>query len=311
MEIKMKKYIILFCISLVITSCIDFTAPERYTEQSYYITGILKAGKTVDFESPVIIGETTPVEGFSLSDLFIRDADVVLYEMNDSRAILDSTILTCIAIPIQITLELVDTMYIYVDVNEHLVIQPELSYRIEALIDSTDLVWSETTVPKTIQVLADPTGYIADSTASVWPEMVFEDIDLEHPIMIETLDNETSNLHAEFYCLENWDEAEYIFAMEEDTYPEDEEEYESEADGSPRKTTTFYIFQPTDNLINFSFYQYAFNFYGKYEVTVSSIDDNYMSYLYKPEGYNHGGINGGVGYFGSAVCSVMYTKVIE
>ncbi|MBT3756094.1 MAG: DUF4249 family protein, partial [Candidatus Cloacimonetes bacterium] len=280
----MRKYIILICAALLVTSCIDFTAPERFTEQSYFLTGILKAGKTVDFEDPVIVGKTTSVEDVSFGDFFINGAEVTLFEMDNTGTILDSINLSCIPIPL-----LEDTLFIYVDINAYLLIKPELTYRIEAKIDTTDILWAETTVPKTISVQPDP-GYTADPTISGWPEMIFGDIDLEHPIMIETQDNNTFNLHCEFYCLEDWDDAEYIFAMEEDTYPEDPEEYESEADGSPRRTSTFYIFQPSDNLINFSFYQYAFNFYGRYEVNVSSIDDNFLNYLYKPEGYNHGGI---------------------
>jgi len=298
----MKKYIILICAVLVIASCTDFTSPERYTEEAYYLTGILKTGNSVDFENPVIIGKTIPVEGGTFDDLLIFDASVMLYELNPDSTIIDSVSLTFQVNPLG--------QFGYIDLAGSMIIEPESIYLIEALIDSTDLIWAETAVPKSIIVQPD-SGYTTDPLVSIWPEIVFEDIDLEHPIMIETQDNETFNLHCEFYCLEEWQDAEYIFAIEEDTYPEDPEEYESEADGSPRKTSTFYIFQPTENLINFSFYQYAFNFYGRYEVTVSAIDDNYLNYLYIPEGYNHGGINGGVGYFGSAVSHVMYTKVVE
>ena len=306
----MKKYIILISVLLLLSSCIDFTSPERFTEEAYYVTGILRANKTVDFDDPIIIGKTIPVEGGTFDDLLIVDAEVMLFEMDQSNTIIDSTALIFAVNPFNLE------QFGYVDISGNIVIVSEYKYRIEVLINSIDLVWAETIVPKTIQVVADSlvtnnSGYITDPSVSIWPEMIFDDIDLEHPIQIITQDNETFNLHAGFYCLEEWKDAEYIFAMEEDTFPEDEEEYESEADGSPRKTNTFYIFQPTDNLINFSFYQYAFNFYGRYEVTVSSIDDNYLNYLYKPEGYNHGGINGGVGYFGSAVSHVMYTKVVE
>jgi hypothetical protein len=298
----MRKYIILICAVLFIASCTEFTAPERYTEESYYLTGILRAGETVDFDNPIIIGKTIPVEGGMLDDLLIFDAAVTLYELSLDNTIIDSTALTFQVNPFG--------QLGYIDVAGNMIIEPENIYLIEAVIDSTDLVWAQTIVPKTITVQPD-SGYITDPSVTVWPEIVFDDIDLEHPIMIETQDNETFNLHCEFYCLEEWQDAEYIFAMEEDTYPEDAEEYESEADGSPRKTSTFYIFQPTENLVNFSFYQYAFVFYGRYEVTVSAIDDNYLNYLYKPEGYNHGGIKGGVGYFGSAVSNVIYTKIVE
>jgi len=306
----MKIYLVIIITALFATSCIDFTAPERFTEQGYYLTGILKAGNIVDFENSIFIGNTIPVAGGSINDILIIDAEVMLYEVDLNNTLTDSTSLVFMINPSD------EAQMGYVDFGGNLIIKPQYRYRIEVLINNTDLILAETTVPKTIQVMADSlvtsdSGYTTDPTTPEWPEMVFDNIDLEHPIQIITQDNETFNLHCGFYCLEEWFNAEYIFAMEEDTYPENPEEYESEADSSPRKTSTFYIFQPTENLINFSFYQYAFNFYGKYEVTVSSIDDNYLNYLYKPEGYNHGGITGGIGYFGSAVSKVMYTKVIE
>ena len=300
----MKTYIIFICAALLLTSCIDFTAPKRFTEQSYYLTGMLKAGKTVDFENPIIIGKTIPADGGFLNDLIVLDAEVILYELNVADVVLDSTSLI-------FSFNIFDEdQFGYIAVDTSFVIEAETKYRIKALVDTTDLIWADTTVPKIISVQPDP-GYITDPSVAIWPEMAFENVDEEHPILVTTLDNETMNLHAEFYCLEEYDEAEYIFAIEDGTYPEDEYEYESGADGSPRRTTTFYIFQPNDNLINFSFYQYAFNFYGRYEVNVSSIDDNFLNYLYKPEGYNHGGIIGGIGYFGSANSHTMYTEIIE
>jgi len=304
----MKIYILLISVLLLLSSCIDFTSSERFTDESYYLTGILRAGETVNFDNPIIIGKTIPVEGGSFDDLLIFDASVMLYELNPDSTIVDSTSLTFQVNPFgQIG---------YIDAAGNKIINPESIYLIEAIIDTIDLVWAKTTIPKLIQVVADSlvttnSGYTTDPNVSEWPEMIFEDIDLEHPIQIVTQDNDTFNLYAGFYCLEEWQNAEYIFPFGDQNYPEEEEDYESEADGSPRKTSMFYIFQPTDNLINFSFYQYAFNFYGRYEVSVSSIDDNYLNYLYKPEGYNHGGINGGVGYFGSAVSHVMYTNVVE
>jgi len=298
----MKKYIVLICAALLISSCTDFTSPERYTEESYYLTGILRAGETVSFNNPIIIGKTIPVEGGTFDDLLIFDASVMVYEMSQDNTLLDS-----VALVFQVNSI---GRFGYIDPIGNMIIEYENKYRIEAMIDTTDLIWAETTIPKSITVQPD-SGYTTDPSVSIWPEMVFEDIDLEHPIIIETQDNNTFNLYCGFYCLEEWQDAEYIFPFGDQTNPEEEEDYESEADGSPRRTNTFYIFQPTENLINFSFYQYAFNFYGRYEVTVSSIDSNYLNYLYKPEGFNHGGINGGVGYFGSAVSRVMYTKVVE
>ncbi|MDO9577932.1 MAG: hypothetical protein Q7J16_08610 [Candidatus Cloacimonadales bacterium] len=308
----MKKFIYASIIAILLISCTDFTSPERNTEQQYYLTGLLVAGKSVDFDNPVIFGKTISTENGSFVDLFIGGANVTLYEMNNSGSIQDSVSLFCFPLPIP---EINDTLFLYIDIDQYLTIKPEMSYKIEVK-NEDDLVWAVTQVPKSIHVWADSlvtenSGYTTDPNPPVWPEMVYDTIDLEHPIQIETQDNDIINLLIDFYCLEEWYDARLVHAFGGEEYLEDEEDYENPGDGSPRKTSIFYTFLPNDNLVNFSFYQYAFVFYGRYEVTVKSIDDNYLHYIYKPEGYNYGGINGGIGYFGSASSSKIYTKIVE
>ena len=58
-------------------------------------------------------------------------------------------------------------------------------------------------------------------------------------------------------------------------------------------------------------YKGAIVFYGRLSITIYNIDDNFYQYLYKPEGYNFGGIQNGIGYFGSVSGSTIYTEVVE
>ena len=184
-------------------------------------------------------------------------------------------------------------------------------------MDSLNTIRAVTNVPKTMQVWADSlvtdvSAYTTDPQNSGWTEMIYDTIDSEHPIQIETQDGQVVNLYFEFYCLEEWQDAKYVHSFGGIEFPDSAEEYENPGDGSPRRTNIFYTFLPNENnIVNFSFYQYAFVFYGRYRVAVKSIDDNYLQYLYKPEGYNHGGIVGGIGYFGSACSQTMFTKIVE
>jgi len=299
----MKKIILIFIIGITIASCLDFTSITRHNELQYFLTGLLVEGKTVNFENPVVVDKTILAEGGSFNDMLIGDANVMLYEMDDLEIIQDSTNL--------VGIEIVPNsgIYYYVDMFEHLTIKPEMSYKIEAHTTDTSL-WAITKVPQSISILPD-TGYTVDTLATGWPEMVYDTIDSEHPIEIVTHDNESFCLYAEFYCLEEWQNAQYVNVFGGHESPDDEEEYENPGNGSPRKIISYYLYQPENNLVTFGFYQSAFVFFGRYQLTISAMDENYFHYLYKPEGYNHGGINGGIGYFGSSSSHTMYTKIVE
>jgi len=297
----MKKIILILIVGIVITSCLEITSSKRHNDLQYYLTGLLIEGSTVDFENPIIIGKTVLADGGYFDDMFIGDAEVMLFEVDDLGVILDSVNL--------VSFEVAPNVYCYVDMFEYLTIKPEMNYKIEAQI-ADDFLWASTKIPLPISILPDD-GYTADTLATGWPEMVYDTIDNEHQLQIETQDNESFCLYSEFYCLEEWQDAEYINVFGEHDFPDNEEEYENPANGSPRKITSYYLYQPQDNLVNFGFYQTAFVFYGRYQLTISTVDDNYLNYLYKPEGYNHGGINGGIGYFGSSNSHTMYTKIVE
>ena len=59
------------------------------------------------------------------------------------------------------------------------------------------------------------------------------------------------------------------------------------------------------------FFESNLLFFGRYRISVFHVDENYYRYLYKPEGYNFGGVEQGIGYFGSRSGQSIYTRVIE
>ncbi len=299
----MKKILIISAIAILFVSCIDFTSPQRYKEAKYYLTGMLYDDHYVDLKHPVMFGRTIATDGDSLQDAVIPAAQIKLYEMNNDDVITDSTVLVFSFNPDNFE------EFGFVDLDQNLLIKTGFFYKIVANYENERL-WAVTQIPDPIEVLPDP-GYTVDTLATGWPEMIYDTIDQEHPIMIATQNDNIVNLEVETYCLEEWYNAEYIISFGNIKYPEEENDYESPADGGPRRTRIFYTFQPQNNLIDFAFYQYAFIFYGKYRVTVSTTDENYLHYKYEPEGYNHGGINGGIGYFGSGSKHEMYTCIVK
>lgn len=301
----MKKYIMLILVGFVLTSCLDFTSPDRYNKKLYFLTGLLNQGSTITLENPILLGKTISVEDMTLEDLVIMDADVNVYEYNPDNELTNSVQLDFSYDP-----DPEEKKWGYVDFEQMMVIQSGFRYKIIAVVNQQDTISASTIVPEVITILPDPTGYCDDMDAEPYPEMVYDYIDRDHPIQIETETNDVFPLYAEFYCLEEWYVAEWVRPFDSD-HPLDEEEYESPSNGWPRKIVSFYPFQPENNLVNYQFYQSAFAFYGRYQVTINAMDDNYYHYLYKPEGYNHGGINGGIGYFGSVSGKKMYTRIVE
>ncbi len=110
--------------------------------------------------------------------------------------------------------------------------------------------------------------------------------------------------------------AEYTLTFgNSEEFPKDQESYENEMTGSPRRGFGYYQYKPVAEdggyFVEIGFNQLSYTFYGQYRTTVYSIDDNYYSYLYKYEGYKHGGVHNGYGYFGSANGQQMWSKVIK
>jgi len=108
------------------------------------------------------------------------------------------------------------------------------------------------------------------------------------------------------YCEESWENAKYIYVFAGQEEPEDYEEYGG-ASGEPRHIFGFSMMKDLDkrpdiapNIYEIDWYGAMIVFCGHYTVTVLAMDENYHSYLYKEYPELYGGINGGIGIFGSA-----------
>ena len=298
----MKKFIILALISIfLLIACSDNTAPRRYSELSYYLCGILEAGYYVDTDHPILFGKTKDI-GMIDSEIAIEDAAINLYEITDDQ------------ITQSVNLQWNASADGYIDQDGQLPINAGSTYRIEVNYNNTQ-IYGETTVPSEISVYGDSlvsgipawNDYPADDQ---WSELKLEEANSIHPIQIGTRNNEEFNLLTEFYCLEEYWEAEYTYPPADNDFPEDAQEYMGDVRQYPRRNMGYYMYQPDNLMVDFNSYQSSLLFYGKTELSVYSIDNNYLKYLYKSDGYTQGGIIGGIGVFGSKSGKKLYTRVI-
>ncbi len=296
------RIITLLIIIAFFFGCDDFISSQRYEDDYYIITGLLYQGQPIQ---PIFIGKTISPFDDDFTDMNIPDAEVIIKEF-DGETLLDSVQL--VYFPLE------QGIGIYIDPFQTKIISSDYIYRIEAQIGD-ELVFAETEVPDSIYVLPND-AFTTDST-TVFPQLIYETADSEHPLVIQTTDDEVVNLMFKFYCLEEFeDEPQYIVTFGDHETPEDEEEYEN-MNGFPRRVDFYGSYLPVLNpdngqyYVTESAYSGAIVFYGDYEFSVYSISQNYFNYLYMADGYTHGGIQNGFGYFGAVSGTTLYTEVVE
>ena len=313
----MKKTMLIFSLFILLVSCSDFTSGTRFEQTKFTLTGLLFEGKPVSPEYPISIGKTIEANGGNIEDLFVLDAGVLLINKTTN----DTVQLTFYA-------SIPDTeshfTFGFIDPNwetDPFPILAENTYRVEATIptdESSQLITAETTVPSIITL--NPLGNIGftSNPEPPYPEISYENANIDHPLQVSLDHDAPVNLFFQFYCLEEYDNAYFILDLPGDQEkPENEEEYEDPVNGYPRKIKWWYSYQAEwdeqaqTNIISDRGYKVNFFFYGNYEIQVYAIDDNYYSYLYKTNGFMHGGVQNGYGYFGSCSGGTIYTKVIE
>ncbi len=299
---KITILLILIGILLAFTACSDYVSGPRYENEKYIVTGLLVKGQGITLQNPIVVGRTINVNGGNIANIAIDSAQVRIIDITDNNQ----------SYPLSFDINYAELKLGYFDQSNQLIISAGHTYKLEAVIGS-DTLSAFTTVPDSIRVM-DNEGY---SFQNVLPyhTMKYDLIDIDYKTKIETFSPNNVNIFVEYYCLDEWDEVEYTISFGGITKPESEEEYENMLDGSPRKYTDYFQYKPVlENghyTLSLGFTQLSYEFFGNYRVKVYAIDNNYYSYLYKPEGYRFGGIKNGYGYFGSANGQTLWTKIIE
>jgi hypothetical protein len=299
---------------LFTASCTKFTSPDRFEGEVYSLAGLLIAGKSISVENPVYITRSTTIEGFDPMSLFVTDAIVTVKDLSNSFQ------WSLSAYP-----DLQEFKVKYIDPADH-IIQPEHRYRIEIQIPGrTQLITAETLVPAQAQLNPDffsfniPTeGYslIQEPVTSI----KYGEIDSKYPLAMNTgAFSGPCNFMAEMYCLEEFStDLEFTTPVFGFTNPDASMEDSYNAGGESIRRIQFigrYVSQAQNNVsgnyLLIKDYRQAYVFFGRYRITLWIADDNYYKYTYMPEGYFHGGVQGALGYFGSAAGGTMYAKIVK
>lgn len=311
----MVRYIFILLVAmLLLSACSDFTSGPRFDGEVITIAGLLVAGQTISAENPVYITRSTDIDSFDPMNIFVTEAEVRIIELDTDTVWALNPIL-----------DLTEFRVKWIDEAENLIV-PEYSYRIEVRVPGNETVISaETTVPYTVELNPDFYGYNVAGEGYSFSEdemgsVVHNTADIRYPLALNTFDRtERRNLVAELYCMEPFStELEYTTAVFGQTNPTEdmEDAYYSPGEGF-RRIMIMGRFVPVlhpehqENYILVRNFRQGFIFYGRYRVKAYITDDNYYKYKYMPEGYLHGGVQNGLGYFGSASGGVMYVRVVK
>lgn len=286
----MNRVIIIFCIvlsvSFIFQSC-DRTPNGPEYEKKITVFGFLKGNAFLTKERAILITYTQPIDGlYDLSEAAVTDAVVTLTKNDEERLILLQ--------------DIPSKPGFYFNENEW--IEPGATYHLT--IDARgEIVKASTTVPTELVLT---TELSPDSVNDVYQT----NLGYLKPIYVECEKNDQIIL-VDMYCNEPYTNAEYIYPFSEDHInPDNQEEYDGGINGEPRHIQAFMMYRDlfTPNFdSNHVIYWYAsmIVFYGSNTMSVLAIDENYHRYLYSENPEYEGGIQGGIGVFGS-ICGENY-----
>lgn len=308
---KSLKYLPILLLGLLILQSCENTSQPRFEGDTYSVAGLLVANQAISLEHPVYVTRSSAIEDFDPLQLFVFDAEVLIRDL-DTEA------------EFQLQPALDEMKVKYIDPEAH-VIQPEHRYRIEVRVPGyAPLIWAETTVPPSVQLLPDPwgtdpagTGYSFDpASANATP---FSAVDSQYPVVLNTgAVSGDFNFFGQIYCLEDFStDLEFTTTVLGIEHPDESLREVYEAGGAFRRITFLYPFTTQTlpgyegNFLVLDDYAFSFVLYGRYSVSAYIVDDNYYRYTYMQDGYLHGGIHNALGYFGAASGGVMYIKIVK
>ncbi len=308
---------------LVLTSCSDFTSPDRFDGDTYSISGLLVAGSSINLEWPVYVCRSSSINDFSFLELFVADATVKIYDETPGAEIPVIELFPVLDLDLGATNPMPKIKYIDL---EETIIQANHTYKIEVDIPNYDKqIWARTTVPQMAILNPDYFGFDDEEYGySTNPEqmkkMRYSDVDIKYPLALDMGDFEGSQYFmSELFCLEEFStDLEFTTPVFGFTNPDEtmrDGYYQSGESIRRIQIMGKYASLPQpdaeSNYIMIRDYKQAFVFYGRYRVTAFVVDKNYYEYSFMPEGYLSGGVKNGLGYFGSASGGYLYTEIVK
>ena len=262
----------------------DATGPEQRDEIA--LSGFLYVGETVNNGNAILICRTMPVDQYyQFENAVIENALVTLKKRGDAKVD---------------TLTRVRPGYYS---NPAVLIDSLTTYDLLVVIPGRPPLTASTTTPRPIRVLSGPREMPATMRYSVMPD--------SFPLLLQ-VDDPEQILLMDVYCQEDYSNARYINPFGNQDYPRNYQEYGG--DGPPRHISAYFRAKNLDRLgdtYRLSWYADMLVFYGRYEVGLYAIDDNYYNYLYRDHPELQGGVTGGIGVFGSACRKEYHILVAE
>lgn len=191
--------------------------------------------------------------------------------------------------------------------NDSVFIKVKTTYRLQVEADGR-IVTAITTVPMPLDMT---TTLKRDSINLVYKN----NLGFEQPIFLQC-ESGDQVVMVDAFCNEDYQNAEYIKSFGgENKHPRNQEEYDGGRNSEPRHILAYARY---DDLVSSDFsgehviywYDAMFVFYGSYTLQVLAIDDNYHKFLYSEHPEVSGGIQGGIGVFGS-VAGVRFQFIIQ
>jgi hypothetical protein len=275
---------VLTCILLALAGCEgDVAGPELRDEIAVF--GFLYVGEAMNDSNAVLVTRTQPLlEVYDPEAAAVTNAIVTLLREGNSTPD---------------TLSMVRPGY-YADPS--IVIDSLTTYDLTVSIPGEDPITATTTTPVSYNLLSGPRP-LPDS-------MRYVEIPDRYPFELVCPDEEQIFM-VDVYCLENWQDARYIYPWGDHDRPDDEEEYGYD-NGEPRRISAYFRINDVTrdgDVYTVGFYSAMMVFWGRYEVSLLAIDDNYYNYLYRDHPEESGGIVGGIGVFGSACRDRFLVKI--
>jgi hypothetical protein len=270
---------------LLLAGCGGAPTKPKFVD-AVVVSGTLYVGEPVSTPNAIVLTRTRPVDQtYDADEAAIRDAVVTLRA--DDTAVED-------------TLRMVEAGRY---ANPAVVIRPRTTYHLTARIGGATITASTTT----------PIGFDVLRAPLVLPDVMrHAAIADSFPLVVSCPDPEQIFL-VDVYCLEQYQDARFVHRIGPDEHPKDYAEYGGD-NGQPRHISAYFRLKDLgagEAGYRISFYGDMMAFYGEYQVGLFSIDQNYYDYLYRDHPERNGGINGGIGVFGSASRRQYHVKTVE
>lgn len=278
-------------ISVILWSCDQYPSSPLY-QREIVVFGFLWGNKPMTADRAIMISYTQPIDQeYDADRAAIRNAHVSITEISSGKSYV---------------LREGDRPGYYF--NESLIAIPRKAYRLKVEVDDR-VVTAETTVPFDLDIQTDLKRGGIDS-------VYHEGLSVEKPIFVRC-ESERQIIIIDVYCLEPWQNAEYINPFWGKSKPSNAAEYGGQDGNSePRHilASAKYrdLYSPNfPGLYVIDWYGSMIGFYGSYILQVLAIDENYYQFLNRKEYPElQSGVEGGVGVFGS-VCGETFRLYIK